>query len=77
MINTLIDEIEKVRIKHGLTNGRLADVLNIDRGHWSRVRRGKTPFGHKTLSALSRNFPELDLGIMQYIKGSDERTNDI
>ena len=68
-MNILIGAIKEVQEKYNLSDRKFALSLGIDPGHWSRVKRGRLPFGQKVLSALSQNYPELDIIIMQYMKG--------
>jgi len=68
-MNTLIEAIKRVQEKYNLNDKEFSKSLGIDPGHWSRVKRELLPFGQKTLSALSQKYPELDMDIMQHMKG--------
>ena len=54
-----IDLLEKKRVELGLTHNQFADLLHVDRGQWSKVRRGKQGLGSQIPLAAAREFPEL------------------
>lgn len=57
--------------KLGLSDRKLAQRLGIDNSHWSRIKRGHLPPGHKFLSAVAHEFPELQPLVFQVITGGE------
>ena len=68
---TLIDDIKEIQVKYNLSDQKFAKKLGVDPTNFSRIKRGLRNPGRQFLSALSQNFPELDLKIMQYMKGKE------
>lgn len=65
--------IAKLRIQHGYTQERLADVLNIDRSFLSKVEAGKKGFSIDLLVQLSALFDvSLDYLIVGRIRKTEE-----
>jgi transcriptional regulator with XRE-family HTH domain len=65
----LLLEIDKVQIKYNLNDSQFAKSLGVDPALVSRLKRGLTVPGADFLGCLARVYPELDIIVIQYLKG--------
>ena len=69
-MNPLIESINKIQQIHQISDRQLAIRLKVDEGTISRVKRELVKPGGKVLSALIREFPEMQLAVMQYMQSA-------
>ena len=55
----LIDKLEELRKKDGLTDAEFAEKLGISRPLWSRVRSGGLAPHRQFLAGVCQEYPEL------------------
>jgi len=70
MATSVAEIITKVIVKQStaeMTDVALAKKLGISRQLWGKVKTGKRNPGIKTLTAISREYPDLILDVMNYM----------
>lgn len=66
MIKDLIEALEKQAKEKGLTRTQLAARLGISENYLYRIKTGNRKAGHKLLTAIRREFPNLKPLIWEY-----------
>jgi len=75
-VQKLIKAIEAVQAKYDLNDSQFAKTLEIDPALVSRLKRGITEPGADFLGRLTRVYPELDIIMIQYLKGRGLKDTD-
>ena len=70
-MHALIKAICTHQEDQGLSDQRLADLLDIDGSTWSYIKAGKRSAGPKVLAAIARELPHLNHLIVDYITRKD------
>lgn len=58
-LDPIVQRLEEIRQREGMTQNAMARRLGVDRGLWSRIRRGKISPGRSSLERAFRAYPEL------------------
>ena len=74
-MNTLIEAIEAVLQKYNLSDRQFCLKLDIEPSTWHRVKTDEINPSTKFLSKLSKEFPELDMTIMLFLKANATEGN--
>lgn len=74
MNNGLIDKLIKIQTDNNLSDRQLSKMLGVDPANWSRVKRKQKAPGMKLLTALIREFPQLQLPVFEFMatKGKEQ-----
>lgn len=59
MQDPLVDRLNEIRERDGLTYLSLAELLGVDQAYVYRVLKGQGPMGRKLLDGALRAYPEL------------------
>ena len=70
LINELTNEIEKLAKSKDLTRTQLAALLGISENYLYRIKKGDRNPGRGLLSAIIREFPELQSEVLDYMYNS-------
>lgn len=68
-MNTLLEAIEIVLQKYDLSDRQFCLKLDIEPSTWCRIKAGEIKPSADFLGALTRVYPELDIIVIQYLKG--------
>ena len=68
MLSKLIDEINKLQQREGLSDRKFARSLGIDPSLLSRVKNGKASPGGKFLRAVACKYPRLRKYVNRYME---------
>ena len=67
MNNGLIEKVVKIQAENKLSDRQFSEKLGVDPANWSRVKRRIKEPGMKLLTALSREFPQLQLPVFEFM----------
>jgi len=69
----LIERLKQEQAQKELTEAQFAQRLGVSRALWFLIKRGERKPSLRLLSAVAREFPELQLLVFEYIAGNHEK----
>jgi len=70
-MHALFDALKQYQRDEHLSDGKLAAILNIDRATLSYIKSGKRIPGAKVLKAISRELPNLQPLVIDFMANGD------
>jgi transcriptional regulator with XRE-family HTH domain len=67
----LIEAVEQAGKKRGLSRTQLAAKLGVTENYFYRIKAGDRKPGAKVLSAIMREFPQLQPLVLEYLAGGN------
>lgn len=70
---SIIVRLRDIQRAKGLSDGKMAQQLQISRQLYQMTRSGKIPLGNKILKGISAAFPELQQDVIYFLSNNDNK----